>query len=129
MINMSFLDVQIIPKDKTITTFLYNKPTISRGHALFDSFLPSTASLILFPYSLIDGPKYAQAGINHILHYFFYINFSWKMAYLKFYKKMFHEILDSMHVVKETLTVEKKAFCPSPSIPWFDIHKYTFFTN
>ena len=42
---------------------------------------------------------------------------------------MFHEILDSMHVVKETLTVEKKAFCPSPSIPWFDIHKYTVFTN
>ena len=43
--RMSFLDVSIIREDKIFTTSVYRKPTFSRVHTHFDSFLPSTYKL------------------------------------------------------------------------------------
>ena len=40
--RMSFLDIAIIREDKTFTTSVYRKPTLSGVYANFDSFLPST---------------------------------------------------------------------------------------
>ena len=40
--RMSLIDVQIIREDKTLTTYVYHKPTFSGVYTHFDSFLPST---------------------------------------------------------------------------------------
>ena len=40
--RMSFLHVQIIGEDKTLTTSFYHKPTFGGVYTHFDSFLPST---------------------------------------------------------------------------------------
>ena len=40
--RISFLDIEIICEDKTFTTSVYRKPTISGVYTHFDSFLPST---------------------------------------------------------------------------------------
>ena len=40
--RMSFLDIAIIPENKTFTTSVYCKPTFSGVYTHFDSFLPST---------------------------------------------------------------------------------------
>ena len=42
---MSFLDIAIIPEDKSFTTSVYRKPTFSGVYTHFDSFLPSTYKL------------------------------------------------------------------------------------
>ena len=39
---MSFLEVQIIRKDKTFATSVYRKPSLSGVNTHFDNFLPST---------------------------------------------------------------------------------------
>ena len=39
--RMSFLDVEIIRKDKTFATSVCRKPTFSGVYTHFDSFLPS----------------------------------------------------------------------------------------
>ena len=39
--RMSFLDLQIIHKDKTLNASVYCKPTFSGVYSHFDSFLPS----------------------------------------------------------------------------------------
>ena len=39
--RMSFLDLQIILRDKKFTTSFYRKPTFSVVYTYFDSFLPS----------------------------------------------------------------------------------------
>ena len=40
--RISFLDVQIICENKTFTTSIYRKPTLSGVYTHIDSFLPST---------------------------------------------------------------------------------------
>ena len=40
--EMSFLDVQNIPEDKTFTTSVYSKPIFIGVYTHIDSFLPST---------------------------------------------------------------------------------------
>ena len=110
---MSFLVVQIIREDQTFTNSVYRKPTFSRVYTHFDSFLPSIYKfLILFTHSLIDGPKYAQVGLNLK-----------KGCHGNFINKCFERFMDKVYVIKEsTLTVEQEPlFLPSPSIPRFKI--------
>ena len=40
--RMSFQDIAIIHENKTFTTSVYRKPTVSGVYTHFDSFLPST---------------------------------------------------------------------------------------
>ena len=109
--KMSFLVIEIICEDKTFTTSVYRKPTISGVYTHFDSFLPSTCKF----------------GTVYTLDYrFFRIFSSWtklhnelvclKETFLKngypedFINKCFKKFLDNIHIVKETtLTVEKKS--------------------
>ena len=62
--------LQISREDKTFTTSVYRKPTFSGGYTHFDSFLPSTYSLVLFAHSLTVAYEFAQAGLNYTMNQF-----------------------------------------------------------
>ena len=91
--RMSFLDIAIIPENKTFTISAHRKPTFRGVYAHFDHFLPSTCKF---------GTAYTLAYRS------FRIIF--KNAYPEdFINKCFKKFMDKIHVVKETtLTVEKK---------------------
>ena len=91
--------------------FTVNLPLAEFIHIL-TAFYHLSISLILFTHSLIDGPKYAQVGLNLK-----------KGSHGNFINKCFERFMDKVHVIKEsTLTVEQEPlFLPSPSIPRFKI--------
>ena len=110
--RMSFLDVEIIPEDKTFTTSVYRKPTFSEVDIYCDRFLPST---------------YKFGTVYTLLYRCFQICSSWtklhtELVFLKqivlengypesFINKRFKRFMDSIHIIKETtVTVEKKPF-------------------
>ena len=66
--RMYFLDVEIIPDDKALATFMYHKPTFSGVYTHFDSFLPSNYKFGLFTHSLIDAFEYVQVRLNYTLN-------------------------------------------------------------
>ena len=75
---MSFLDVQIVCKDKTFATSVNRKPAFSEVNTHFDSFLPSTC----------------KSGTAYILAYKCFRIFSlWTKLYteLLFLKQIFLE--------------------------------------
>ena len=84
--RMSFLHVQIIGEDKTLTTSFYHKPTFGGVYTHFDSFLPSTYKF----------------GIIYTLAYkFFEICSSWTKLHTELSKTCFKRFMDNIHVVKE----------------------------
>ena len=91
--RMSFLDIAIIPENKTFTISAHRKPTFSGIYAHFDHFLPSTCKF---------GTVYTLAYSSFRIFF--------KNAYPEdFINKCFKKFMDKIHVVKETtLTVEKK---------------------
>ena len=108
--RMSFLDIEIIREDKTFTTFVYRKPTVSGVYIHFDSFLPSTymfGNVYTLAYRCLPiFPSWTKLH-NELV--------CLKEIFLKngypedFINKCFKKFMDDIHEVKvTTLTVEKK---------------------
>ena len=67
--RMSFLDVQVICEDKTVTTSVYRKLTFSGVYTHFGNFLLSTfVSLVLLTHSHVDDTEYAEVGLNYTMN-------------------------------------------------------------
>ena len=107
--RMPFLDVQIICKDKTLTTSVYRKRTFSGDYTYFDSFLPSIykfGTVCTLAYRCLQICSSWTKLHNELVclkEIFF------KNGYSEdFINKCFKKFMDDVHVVKETtLTVEK----------------------
>ena len=63
--RMFILDVQIIREDKTFTTSVYHKPTVSGVYTHFDSFLPSTYKFCTVCTLVYRFSEYGQVGPNY----------------------------------------------------------------
>ena len=63
--RMFILDVQIIREDKTFTTSVYHKPTVSGVYTHFDSFLPSNYKFCTVCTLVYRFSEYGQVGPNY----------------------------------------------------------------
>ena len=107
--RISFLDVQVICEDEIFTTSTYHKPTFSGVYTHSGSFLPSiykfgTAYTLAYRCVQICSSWTNLHNELVCLKEIFLKN-----CYPKdFINKCFKKFMENIHVVKETLTAEKK---------------------
>ena len=65
---MSFVDVETICEDKTVTTSTLNIPLVEFIH--FDSFLLLPISLVLFTHLFTDACEFAKVGLKYTMNQF-----------------------------------------------------------